>query len=115
MGQIISDVTDILNNQNNKKNAHENRKQILANIAKDEQEKQNLVKKVLGAQRAKYGATGMDSKGLTEDAVLARLKKETEEPYESKKDANLKKLKNNKTTKKNLLLAALSHFDKLIG
>ena len=115
MGQIISDVTDVLNYQNNKKTANENKKQILSDIAKDEQEKQNLVKKVLSAQRAKYGASGMDGKGLTEDAVLARLKKETEEPYDSKKDANIKKLKNNKTPKKNLLLTALSHLDKLIG
>ena len=115
MGQIVSDVSDILNYQDNKKNTNAKKKQILADIAKDEQEKQNLVKKVLASQRAKYGASGMSNNGLTEDAVLTRMKKETEQPYDSKKDANIKKLKNTKTTKKNLLLSALSHLDKLVG
>ena len=115
MGQIISDVTDVLNYQNNKKANKETKKQILSDIAQNEQEKQNLVKKVLSTQRAKYGASGMTTNGLTEDAVLTRLKKETEKPYDDKKEANLKKIKKTKTAKKNLLLAALSHLDKLIG
>ena len=115
MGQIVSDVSDILDYQDNKKTIKATKKQILADIAKDEQEKQNLVKKVLGTQRAKYGVSGMSTKGLTEDAVLTRMKKEAEQPYDSKKDANIKKLKNTKTTKKNLLLTVLSHLDKLVG
>ncbi len=115
MGQIVSDVSDILNYQNNKKQEKASKKQILADIAKDEQEKQNLVKKVLATQRAKYGASGMSNKGLTEDAVLQRMKKEAEQPYDSKKSANIQKLKNTKTPKKNLLLGILSHLDKLVG
>lgn len=115
MGQIVSDVSDILNYQDSKKTTKATKKQILADIAKDEQEKRNLVKKVLGAQRAKYSASGMSTNGLTEDAVLTRMKKESEQPYDSKKDANIKKLKNTKTTKKNLLLTVLSHLDKLVG
>ena len=115
MGQIVSDVTDILNYKDSKKNANETKKQILAEIAADEAEKQNLVKKVLATQRAKYGATGRSSNGLTEEAVLKRIKTETEEPYENKKKTNLNKLKNARATKKNLVLSALQHFDKLIG
>ena len=113
MGQIVSDVTDILNYKD--KNANETKKQILAEIAADENEKQNLVKKVLASQRAKYGAAGLSGNGQTEEAVLNRIKAETEKPYENKKKTNLNKLKNTKTAKKNLLLSVLQHFDKLIG
>ena len=115
MGQMITDVSDILNYQSNKKNANATKKQILADIVADENQKQNLVKKVLATQRAKYGASGMNNKGLTEDAVLTRLKKETEQPYDSKKEVNIRKLKNAKVKKKNLLLTALAHLDKLVG
>lgn len=115
MGQIISDVTDILNYKDSKKNANETKKQILAEIAENEAEKQNLVKKVLATQRAKYGASGMSGRGLTEEAVLNRIKTETEQPYENKKKTNLNKLKNTKANKKNLVLSVLQHFDKLIG
>lgn len=115
MGQMISDVSDILNYQNNKKETNATKKQIMADIAENENQKQNLVRKILATQRAKYGASGMDNKGITEDAVLERLKKETEQPYDSKKAASIRKLKNTKTKKKNLLLAALAHFDKLLG
>ena len=115
MGQIVSDVTDILNYQDSKKDANATKKQILADMAADETEKQNLVKKVLASQRAKYGASGMSGKGLTEDAVLNRMKSETEKTYENKKKTNLNKLKNAKAKKKNLLLSMLQHFDKLIG
>lgn len=115
MGQIVSDVTDILNYQDSKKSANENKRKILADIAQDEATKQNLVKKVLATQRAKYGASGMSGKGLTEEAVLKRMKQETAEPYENKKQANLNKLAETRTKKKNLLLSALAHFEKLIG
>lgn len=115
MGQIVSDVTDILNYKDSKKDANATRKQILAEIAENEAEKQNLVKKVLASQRAKYGASGMSGKGLTETAVLNRMKAETEEPYENKKKASLKKLNNTKAAKKNLVLSVLQHLDKLIG
>ena len=36
MGQIISDVTDVLNYQNNKKANKETKKQILSDIAQSE-------------------------------------------------------------------------------
>lgn len=115
MGQIISDVTDILNNQNAKKRTDSSRKQILAEIARDNKDKENLVKKVLASQRAKYGANGMSAGGTTEEAVLERLKQETAEPYESKHAANLDKLKNLNTNKKNLVTSILKRFDKLLG
>lgn len=114
MGQILSDVTDILNYQDNKKETKLNKQQILEQISKDDGEKQNLVKKVLASQRAKYGASGMSPKGLTEKAVLERLKDETEKPYETKRQTNLNKLKHIKTKKKNLLVSVLEHMDDLI-
>jgi len=114
MGQIISDVTDVLNYKENKKSAETNKKKILSDIASDEAEKQNIVKKVLGTQRAKYGAAGMSTNGQTEQNVLARIKQETETPYEDKKRANLNKLNSVTTKKKNMLTSILAHLDKLI-
>ncbi len=114
MGQILSDVTDILNYQENKNTAEKNKNKIIAEIAADDAEKRNIVKKVLGAQRAKYGASGMSNNGLTEKNVLARIKDETETPYENKKRANLNKLAGITTKKKNMLTSILEHLDKLI-
>ncbi len=48
MGQLVSDVTDIINNKKSDRAAESTRKQILAQIARDEKDKSNLVKKVLG-------------------------------------------------------------------
>ncbi len=115
MGQVISDVKDVLNYQEGKKKTASTRKEILRQMATDENTKQNLVKKVLATQRAKYGASGMKTRGQTEDAVLTRLKQETEQPYNEKKQSNLNKLKNTRAKKKNLLLSALEHMEKLVG
>jgi len=114
MGQIISDVTDILNYKENKNIAEKNKNKILTDIAADDTEKHNIVKKVLGNQRAKYGASGMSNNGLTEKNVLARLQQETELPYENKKRSNLNKLANITTKKKNILTSILEHLDKLV-
>ena len=114
MGQIISDVTDILNYKENKNTADKNKKKILSDIASDEIEKKNIVKKVLGAQRAKYGASGMSTDGITEQKVLERLKQESEMPYEAKKKANINKLNSISTKKKNMLTSILEHLDNLI-
>ena len=114
MGQIISDVTDVLNYKDNKKKAENTRKEILAQMSADKIAKENLVNKVLAKQRAKYGASGMQQAGQTENAVLQRLKDETESPYQEKKRTNLNKLKNARAKKKNLLLSALEHMDKLV-
>lgn len=114
MGQIISDITDILNYKENKNIDEKNKNKILSDIAADEAEKQNIVKKVLGAQRAKNGALGMSNDGLTEKNVLNRLQQETEAPYEDKKKANIAKLNNIRTKKKNMLTSILEHLDKLI-
>ena len=51
---------------------------------------------------------------MKEDAVLKRLKNETEEPYKEKMRNNLNKLKNARAKKKNLLLSALEHMEKLV-
>lgn len=115
MGQLVSDVTEILDYKDNKKQAKSERQEILKQMATDEAEKTNLVKKVLATQRAKYGASGMNNRGLTQGAVLSRLKSETAKPYNEKRSANLQKLKNTKAKKPNLLKTLLSRFDDLVG
>ena len=114
MGQIISDVTDILNYKENKNANERNKKKILDDIASNEAEKENIVKKVLGAQRARYGASGMSVDGVSEKNVLNRLEQETASPYENKKNESIAKLKSIKTKKKNMLVSILEHLDKLV-
>ncbi len=115
MGQLVSDVTDILNQKQDKKENVSERKRILEKIAADEKAKINLVKKTLAAQRAKYGSAGMTNKGMTEEAVLKRLREETEEPFDEKKKSNLDKLYKIKTPKSNLLKSFISRLDGLIA
>lgn len=115
MGQIVSDVTDIINNKKSDKEAKSTRKKILEQMAADEKTKTNLVKKVLASQRAQYGSSGMTGKGMTEEAVLKRLRDETGQPYEDKKRTNLEKLKSVKSSKKNLLTSLIARFDDLVS
>ncbi len=113
MGQLVSDVTDVLNYQKSKKDEKNKRVEALQQIAKNEQEKTNLVKKALSAQRAKYGAGGMNASSTTAGAVLKRLRDETEQPYAEKNKAALSKLTT--TQKKNLLKTLLSRVDDIVG
>lgn len=116
MGQLVSDVTQILDAKKSNKQANNSRLEILEQIAKDEQAKTNLVKKALASQRAKYGAAGINASSTSAGSVLKRLRDETEQPYNDKKQANLQKLKNIKTNKKtNLLKTLLSRFDDIVG
>ena len=115
MGQLVSDVSEILDYKENKKSAKSERQEILAQMAADEKQKNNLVKKALATQRAMYGASGRNSRGVTEGAVLARLKSETATPYDEKRRNNLKKLKSTKAKKPNLLKSLLGRFDNLVG
>lgn len=115
MGQLVSDVTEVLNYKDSKKEAETERQKILSEMAADETAKTNLVKKTLATQRAKYGASGMSGRSMTEGAVLKRLKEETSEPYEEKRRNNTEKLKKVKTTKPNLLQSFLDKFEDLIG
>jgi len=115
MGQLVSDVTDVLNYQKSKKSDNNKRQEILQQIAKDEQTKTNLVKKALASQRAKYGADGVNATSVTAGAVLKRLRDETSEPYQDKKKTNLEKLKNTQTKKPNLLKKLLSRLDDIAG
>ncbi len=114
MGQLVSDVTEILDYKNAKKAAKSERQAILQEMAKDDAEKNNLVKKVLATQRAKYGASGMSGNGMTEGAVLKRLKDENVAPYEEKRKSNLKKLKTTTAKKPNLLKSLLSRLDDIV-
>lgn len=117
MGQVVSDVTEILDYKKAKKEAKSERKQILAQMAADEKEKSNLVKKALASQRAKYGAAGMSGagRGMTEEAVLKRLREETEQPYEDKRRTSIEKLKKAHAKKPNLIKSLLSRFDQMVG
>ena len=115
MGQLVSDVTEVLNYQKSKKSANNKRQEILQQIAQDEQTKTNLVKKALATQRAKYGADGVSSTSTTAGAVLQRLRDEAEQPYQDKKTTNMKKLKSITTKKTNLLKKLLSRFDDIVG
>ncbi len=115
MGQVVSDVTDIFEYKQKKKEAKKEKNQILEQIKADEKTKTNLVKKALATQRAKYGAAGMSNKGMTEEAVLKRLREETEAPFNEKKRANINRIKNIKVKKPNLLKSLASHFDDLLG
>ena len=116
MGQILSDVTEVLNYNNSKQSATSKRKQILQEMANDEATKTNLVKKALAVQRAKYGADGVNGVNMTTGAVLKRISEETAEPYDNKRRVNLTKLKTIKTPKTtNLLKKLLKHFDDLFA
>lgn len=114
MGQLVSDVTEILDYKDDKKTAKTQRKEILAQMAADQTEKTNLIKKVLASQRAKYGASGMSGNGVTEGAVLKRLQSETEKPYAEKRQENLKKLKSARAKRPNLLKNLLSRLDNIM-
>ena len=74
-----------------------------------------MFKKTLAAQRAKYGASGRSSDGVTEGKVLQRLRAETSAPYMEKRRTNLEKLKKAQTKKPNLLKTILSRFDDIVG
>lgn len=115
MGQLVSDITELLDYKESKKTAQTQRKEILSQMAADKQEKNNIVKKALATQRAKYGASGRSSAGITEGAVLKRMREETSAPYVEKHKNNLEKLRNIQPKKNNLLKSLLSRFDKIVG
>ncbi len=115
MGQLVSDVTKVLDYKDSKKDAENQRQQILAQMAQDEATKMNLIKKVLSTQRAKYGASGNSGTGFSERAVLKRLRDETAAPYDEKYKNNLQKIQNTKAKKTNLVKTWLSRIDKIAG
>lgn len=115
MGQLVSDVTSVLNYRDSKREAENERQKILADMAANEQEKTNLVKKTLATQRAKYGASGASSRSMSSGAVLKRLKSETAAPYDEKRKTNTEKLKKIRIARPNLLQSILDKFDDLLG
>lgn len=115
MGQLVSDVTKVLEYKDAKKEASSQRQKILAQIAEDEQTKTNLIKKALATQRAKFGAGGVNARSTTVGAVLNRMRDETAQPYDDKKLNYLEKLKDTKTKNTNLLKSLLARFDKIVG
>ena len=115
MGQLVSDVTKVLDYQESKKEAENQRQKILSQMAADEATKTNLIKKVLATQRAKYGASGNTGKGMSENAVLKRLRNETAQPYDTKRKENIDKINKIKITKPNIIRTWLSNIDKIAG
>lgn len=115
MGQLVSDVTKVLDYNNSKKTAENQRQKILAQIAADENTKTNLIKKALASQRAKFGANGNAGDSFSENAVLKRLREETAQPYDEKKQSNLEKIKKTKVKKPNIIKTWLSNIDKIAG
>ena len=115
MGQLVSDVTKVLDYKDSKKNAENQRQKILSQIADNENTKTNLIKKVLSEQRAKYGATGNSGASLSENAVLKRLRDETARPYDEKKQASIEQMKKIKVKKPNLIKTWLAKIEKIPG
>ncbi len=115
MGQLVSDVTKVLDYNNSKKSAENQRQKILSEIAANENVKTNLIKKVLSEQRAKYGATGNTGSSLSENAVLKRLRDETSQPYDEKKKASIEQIKKIKVKKPNLIKTWLSKIENIPG
>ncbi|MBO7042670.1 MAG: hypothetical protein J6W08_02270 [Alphaproteobacteria bacterium] len=115
MGQLVSDVTKVLEYNNAKKTDANERQKILSQIATDEAEKTNLIKKALATQRAKFGGNGNSGNSFSENAVLNRLREEASQPYDKKKQDNLEKIKKIKTKKPNLIKTWLSRIDKIAG
>jgi len=118
MGQLVTDVQGILSDNKQNKQIKQERKSVLNQMAADEVEKANLVKKALAKQKAIYGASGMSGKGMTEEAVLARLRNETEQPFDDKKRTSLEKLSKLKTSNKgtsNVLKSILKGFGTLMA
>lgn len=115
MGQLVSDITEVLDYKESKKDAQKQRQEILSQMSSDKVEKNNLIKKALATQRAKYGASGRSANGITEGAVLKRLRDETAAPYDEKHNQNIAKLKSTNAKKSNLLKSILSRFDDIVG
>lgn len=115
MGQLVSDVTKVLDYKDSKKEAESQRQKILAQMAADEATKSNLIKKALATQRAKYGASGNTGNGLSENAVLKRLRDETSQPYDTKRQENIDKIKKLKANKPNIIKTWLANIDKIAG
>ena len=115
MGQLVNDVTKLLDYKEEKKSAETERQKILAQMAEDEKTKTNLIKKVLSEQRAKYGASGNSGKSFSEEAVLKRLRDETAQPYVEKYQNNLEKIRKTKVKKPNIIKTWLSHIDDIAG
>ena len=115
MAQLVSDVTKVLDYKDSKRQDESERQKILAQMASDENTKTNLIKKILSGQRAKYGASGNSGTSFSESAVLKRLRSETAQPYDEKRQNNLEKLQQIKTKKPNLIKTWLSNIDKIAG
>ncbi|MCL2538496.1 MAG: hypothetical protein FWF34_00700 [Alphaproteobacteria bacterium] len=116
MGQLVNEVDGIIKNRAAGKEIKTERRKILDQMASDEAAKTNLVKKALARQRAIYGASGMTGRGMTEEAVLKRIREEEETPFDTKRKSNQDRLAKLKKPKKtNLLKSLAGEFTKIMG
>lgn len=115
MAQLVSDVTKVLDYKDSKRQNESERQKILSQMAQDENTKTNLIKKILSGQRAKYGASGNSGTSFSENAVLKRLRAETSQPYDEKRQSNIEKLQQSKVKKTNILKNWLAKIDKIAG
>ena len=107
MAQYISDIEAVLKYKDAKKEARNERQKILADMKQTNADKQNMVKKALAAQKARFGAGAGNGNGMSADAVLERLKSETEEPYEEKMRAAREKMRKVKSPSRSNLIKNL--------
>ena len=109
MAQYASDIESVLKYKDAKKEAQNERQKILAEMKKTAAEKNNVIKKALAAQRAKFGAgAGGGNGGMSADAVLERLRAEASESFDEKlRDADEKLRKIKSPSKANLVRGIL--------
>ena len=83
MAQMVSDIETVINHRDARREAREERQGLLDEIQRTSADKENLVRKTLAAQRARFGAGGGGG-GMSKDAVLKRMQTETAQPFENK-------------------------------
>ncbi|MDR1697030.1 MAG: hypothetical protein LBR41_02290 [Rickettsiales bacterium] len=107
---VVSQATKINDNLKGPKDTtKEARKRLQEHMANEEKNKTNLVQKALATQRAKYGAAGASGRGMTEEAVLKRLRAEVEQPFDERKKDDLLQLKKLKKPKRNIFKNILAN------
>ncbi|MDR1026909.1 MAG: hypothetical protein LBL46_00650 [Rickettsiales bacterium] len=102
MGQMVSDIEQVLNNKQARAEAKNARQKVVEEIRRTELEKTSLIKKALASQRAKFGAAG-GGQSVSQDAVLARLRGEEAAPFDEQIRAAREKISTIKAPKINLL------------
>ena len=83
MSQTISDIENVINHRSARREINAERQRVLEDMSRTNDQRENLVRKNLAAQRARVGAGGGGT-GMSTDAVLGRIKNETTQPFDDK-------------------------------